>query len=200
MKKMYTLITGNCSLVTAEFLNQAFPRDNIVLFGKLPIRKIKSKRVTCYSEAESGEKIRSLAASYRFDRIVYFSDQIASLVTKDEPIFTLDHLLSAVTRAGDPKILLLTPLNSEENTEADGRRIISDTLPKLCRWYADAMHLDIKELRLPHLYTLNGINPELDWFFERCMRKEPVTFSWNGTDPLGTVCMEDIAPPAEQHL
>ena len=194
MKKMYTLITGNCSLVTAEFLNQAFPRDNIVLFGKLPIRKIKLKRVTCYSEAESGEKIRSLAASYRFDRIVYFSDQIVSLVTKDEPMFTLDHLLSAVTRAGSPKILLLTPLNSEENTEADGRRIISDTVPKLCRWYADAMHLDIKELRLPHLYTLNGINPELDWLFERCMRKEPVTFSWNGSDPLGTVCMEDIAP------
>ena len=100
MKKMYTLITGNCSLVTAEFLNQAFPRDNIVLFGKLPIRKIKSKRVTCYSEAESGEKIRSLAASYRFDRIVYFSDQIVSLVTKDEPMFTLDHLLSAVTQIG----------------------------------------------------------------------------------------------------
>lgn len=194
MKKMYTLITGNCSLVTAEFLDQAFPGDNIVLLGKLPLRKIKSKHVTCYSEAESGEKIRSLAASYRFDRILYFSERIVSLAAKNESLFALDHLLSAVSRTGNPRILLLTPLNSAENTEADGRQIISDTIPKLCRWYADTMHLDIKELRLPNLYTLNGINPELDWFFERCLYKEPVTFSWNGADTLGTVSVEDIAP------
>lgn len=194
MKKMYTLITGNCSLVTEEFLDQAFPRDNIVLFGKLPVRKIRSKRVTCYSETESGEKIRSLAASYRFDRIVHFSQRIVSLAAKDEPLFTLDHLLSTISRTGNPKILLLTPLNPEDSAATDGHQIIADTLPKLCRWYSVAMRLDIKELRLPNLYTLNGINPELDWFFERCLRKETVTFSWNGTDPLGTVCMEDIAP------
>ena len=194
MRKMYTLITGNCSLVTAEFLNLAFPGDNIVLFGKLPAAKIKLKRVTCYSEAESEEKIRSLAASYRFDKIVYFSDRIVSLETRDDPMFTLDHLLSVISHAGNPKILLLTPLNAEGNAEVDGRQIISDTIPRLCRWYSDAMHLDIKELRLPNLYTLNGTNPELDRLFEKCLRKEPVTLSRNGTDLLGTVCMEDIAP------
>ena len=52
---MYTLITGNCSLITMEFLDQAFPKDEIVLLGKLPAQNIKSKRVTCYSEEEPGE-------------------------------------------------------------------------------------------------------------------------------------------------
>lgn len=194
MGKMYTLITGNCTLVTEEFLNLAFPGDNIVLFGKLPAGKIKTKRVVCYSEVEFEEKIGSLAASYQFDRIVYFSDRIVSLAIREEPLFMLDRLLSAVARTGNPMILLLTPLNMEETTAADGHRIITEALPKLCKWYSSAISLDIKELRLPNLYTLNGINPELDQFFERCLRKEPITLPRKGTDSLGTVCMEDIAP------
>ena len=89
---MHTLITGNCTLVTTEFLEQAFPRDNVVLLGKLPARKLKSRRVTCYSEEGDGEKIRDLAASYRFDRIVYFSDRIVSLKTQNEALYTLNRL------------------------------------------------------------------------------------------------------------
>ena len=191
---MYTLITGNCSLITMEFLDQAFPKDEIVLLGKLPAQNIKSKRVTCYSEEEPGEKILDLTATYRFDKIVYFSDRIVSLKTKDEPMFTLDHLLSAVSRTSKPKILLLTPLSPEEYPDMDGSQIIADTIPKLCKWYSEIMRLDIKELRLPYLYTLNGINPELDQLFDKCLHAEPVTFFWSETDPLVTVCAEDIAP------
>ena len=191
---MYTLITGNCSLITMEFLDQAFPKDEIVLLGKLPAQNIKSKRVTCYSEEEPGEKIRDLTATYWFDKIVYFSDRIVSLKTKDESMFTLDHLLSAVSRTSKPKILLLTPLSPEEYPGMDGSQIIADTIPKLCKWYSENMQLDIKELRLPYLYTLNGINPELDQLFDKCLQAEPVTFFWSETDPLVTVCTEDIAP------
>lgn len=191
---MHTLITGNCTLVTTEFLEQAFPRDNVVLLGKLPARKLKSRRVTCYSEEGDGEKIRDLAASYRFDRIVYFSDRIVSLKTQNEALYTLNRLLSTVSRASNPQILLLTPLSAEEGSEADGRKVIADTIPKLCRWFRENRQLDIKELRLPHLYTLNGVNPEWDDIFEKCAQGEPITFSWRETDSIGTLCMEDLAP------
>ncbi|WP_223361708.1 Rossmann-fold NAD(P)-binding domain-containing protein [Streptococcus gordonii] len=102
---MKTLLFGNTGYISKEFIEEAFPNNDVYIFGETNLTGL--KRVTVFKKTEA-IGIAEILENYRFDQILYLSN---FLTYKNQQIGELERLqdfLKNTSKLTWSKIIYLT--------------------------------------------------------------------------------------------
>lgn len=183
------LCIGNTEYLTKEFLNQTFPDSKKVVVGNKTLKSsshIKSFRMKKPS-------VKSLFDTYEFDAVVYFSRELTYDNREESDSRYLQEVLKyAAEVEASMKFLYLSSLEAAFFKE-DAEAILIASKEKLCMAYAENSSIDMKVIRIPHLYCGGYEQDFLFKIFERIRKGKTICLKENPQNPLRFLSMQDLS-------
>ena len=143
------LLAGNTGYITEKFIEEAFENNNILIAGNTHLKskgKIKvynGKRIPC-------EKIFE---TYDFDVIIFFARELTYHTKTDPDTEKLREILNMTAKyQKDAKVIYFSSLDGAYSNKKD-KSIITLSKENLCEFYTKHFGVDIKIVRIPHLYS-----------------------------------------------
>lgn len=143
------LLVGNTGYVSESFIEEAFENNNILIAGKT---HLKSKgKIKVYN----GMRIpyERIFETYDFDVVIFFAREL-TYHTKAEPdTEKLREILSLTAKyQKEAKVIYFSSLDGAYSNKKD-QSVITLSKENLCEFYTKHYGIDIKIVRIPHLYS-----------------------------------------------
>ncbi|MGT2770383.1 hypothetical protein ACVRYF_05390 [Streptococcus intermedius] len=184
---MKTLLFGNTGYVTEEFIQEAFPKDMVYLLGETHLKNSKKLKLTVFSEAEKTD-MEEILRTYRFDRILYFSN---SLTYKNHQVGELERLqsfLNVVKGLVYSKILYITGpevLNRPQELEIAAE--------SLCQHWVKVNRQSLKIVRSPYLYSARLPEDYFYRLFDKVHENRAISIEEHPDEIANFINSEDLA-------
>lgn len=148
------LLVGNTGYITETFIEEAFENNNILIAGNT---HLKSKgRIKVYS----GTKIpyKRIFETYDFDVIIFFARELTYRSKQQPDTENLREILALTARyQQEAKVIYFSSLDGAYENKKD-KSVFALSKENLCEFYTKHFGVDVKIVRIPHLYrgTLDG--------------------------------------------
>ena len=148
------LLTGNTGYVTEKFISDAFENNNILIAGPT---HLKSKgKIKVYN----GMRIpyEKIFETYDFDVVIFFARELTYCSQTEPDTEKLREILSLTAKyQKDAKVIYFSSLDGAYSNKKD-KSVITLSKENLCEFYTKHYGIDIKIVRIPHMYsgTLEG--------------------------------------------
>lgn len=169
------LCIGNTEYLTKEFLNQTFPDSKKVVVGNKTLKS--SSHIKSFWMKKPS--VKSLFDTYEFDAVVYFSRELTYDNREESDSRYLQEILKYASKVEKPiKFLCLSSLEAAFFKE-DAEAILIASKEKLCMAYAENSSIDMKIIRIPHLYCGGYEQDFLFKIFERIRKGKTICLKEN---------------------
>ncbi len=159
------LLIGNTGYITEKFIEDTFENNNIIIAGET---HLKSKgRVKVYN----GKQIpyERIFETYDFDIVLFFARELTYRSKAEPDTEKLREVLSYTAKyQKGAKVIYFSSLDGAYSNKKD-ISVITLSKENLCEFYTKHFGVDIKIVRIPHLYSgilegdfLNGIFSEME--------------------------------------
>ena len=148
------LLAGNTGYITEKFISDAFENNNILIAGPTHL-KSKGKIKTYNGVQIPYEKIFE---TYDFDVVIFFAREITYCSQSDPDTEKLREILSLTAKyQKEAKVIYFSSLDGAYSNKKD-KSVITLSKENLCEFYTKHYGIDIKIVRIPHMYsgTLKG--------------------------------------------
>lgn len=183
------LFAGNTGYITNEFIENAFPESKVTVVGNTnvtPGRKVKVFRT-------NHPPIKEIFATYDFDVIIYFSYELTFTAPHDSDTHKLSEILKHTRDTHkNAKFLYLSSLDAAIESATD-LSLICSAKEKLCEHFSKKHGLDIKIVRIPHLYSGVFKGDFLHGVFDKIHKNEKVVIDAKATDNIHFISSFDLA-------
>ncbi|MBR2847612.1 MAG: HD domain-containing protein [Clostridia bacterium] len=148
------LLAGNTGYITGKFIEDAFENNNIIIAGQTHLKS--GGKIKVYN----GKRIpyEKIFETYDFDVVIFFAREL-TYRTKTEPdTEKLREILGLTAKyQKDAKVIYFSSLDGAYSDKKD-ISVITLSKENLCEFYTGHYGVDIKIVRIPHLYsgTLEG--------------------------------------------
>ncbi len=143
------LLVGNTGYVTEKFIEDTFENNNILIAGET---HLKSKgRVKVYN----GKQIPydRIFETYDFDVVVFFARELTYRSEEAPDTEKLREILGHTAKyQKDAKVIYFSSLDGAYSNKKD-ISVITLSKENLCEFYTKHFGVDIKIVRIPHLYS-----------------------------------------------
>ncbi|MBQ8207535.1 MAG: HD domain-containing protein [Clostridia bacterium] len=166
------LFLGNTGYITKEFIEETFPSSSVMIIGESKLEN--SEKLKVYSRKRP--PIDAILATYDFDFIVYFANELTFGANTASDAEELRELLEGMTDLRhEAKLLYLSSLDAAFEKETD-RAILARSKEKLCEYYCREHGIDTKVIRMPYLYSGTKGDDFLFSVFDRINKKGEIIF------------------------
>ena len=159
------LLVGNTGYVTEKFIEDTFENSNIIVAGET---HLKSKgKVKVYN----GKQIpyERIFETYDFDVVIFFARELTYRSKKSPDTEKLREILSHTAKyQKSAKVIYFSSLDGAYSNKKD-ISVITLSKENLCEFYTKHFDVDVKIVRIPHLYSgilegdfLNGVFAEME--------------------------------------
>ena len=183
------LCAGNTGYLTKDFLDAAFPESQVVVLGNSELKN--SSRIKAFS-LKNG-MLRDIFDTYDFDTVVYFP---ASLTHRTEAPMDgrfLEQVLERTAKAKQAvRFLYLSPWTAGQSGESP-EKLLAESQERLCSYYARNSDVDVKILRIPHLYSGTCEGDYLHGIFETIAREKTVRLDEMPENQMAFLSMQDLS-------
>ncbi len=143
------LLAGNTGYITEKFIEAAFENNNILVAGPTHLKS--GGKIKVYN----GKRIpyEKIFETYDFDVVIFFAREL-TYRTKTEPdTEKLREILGLTAKyQKDAKVIYFSSLDGAYSNKKD-ISVITLSKENLCEFYTKHYELDIKIVRIPHLYS-----------------------------------------------
>ena len=143
------LLVGNTGYVTKKFIEDAFENNNILIAGPT---HLKSKgKIKVYN----GIRIpyERIFETYDFDVVIFFARELTYRSTTEPDTENLREILGLTAKyQKDAKVIYFSSLDGAYSNKKD-ISVITLSKENLCEFYTKHYGIDIKIVRIPHLYS-----------------------------------------------
>ncbi|MBP2623654.1 hypothetical protein [Streptococcus oricebi] len=185
---MKTLLIGNTSYITKEFINTAFPSSSVFIFGPTELKTSKKSNITVFSTHIRENLIEEVFESYEFDQIVYLSN---SLTYKNKDVGELEYLQSVLTYINDHKDLKFIYLTGPETENHE--QVISRMAQGLCLNWENHSSVSVKVLQSPYFYSATNPHDYLYQIFQAIEQGEALEFPEPKKQIANFINLDDVA-------
>lgn len=143
------LLTGNTSYITTDFIDRAFENTNILIAGPTCLKS--GGRIKVYN----GLKIpyEKIFETYDFDVVIFFARELTYKAESQSDIENLREILNlSAKNQKDAKFMYFSSLDGAYSNKKD-KSVITLSKENLCEFYTKHYGLDVKIVRIPHLYS-----------------------------------------------
>ncbi len=159
------LMVGNTGYVTEKFIEDTFENHNVLIAGETHLKSM--GRIKVYN----GRQIPydRIFETYDFDVVVFFARELTyrSKAQPDTEILREVLSLTAKYQKG-AKVIYFSSLDGAYSNKTD-TSVITLSKENLCEFYTKHFGIDVKIVRIPHLYSgtlegdfLNGIFSQME--------------------------------------
>ncbi len=143
------LLAGNTGYVTEKFIEDAFENNNVLIAGPTHLKS--RGKIKVYN----GKRIpyESIFETYDFDVVMFFARELTyhSLAEPDAEV--LREILSLTAKhQKEAKVIYFSSLDGAYSNKKD-TSVITLSKENLCEFYTKHYEIDIKIVRIPHLYS-----------------------------------------------
>ncbi len=182
------LIVGNTGYVTEQFLEDALENNNILIAGKTHLKTKGNIKVY------NGTRIpyENIFETYDFDVVIFLARELTYHTDADSDTEKLREILSLTAKyQREAKVVYFSSLDGAYSNKKD-ISVLTLSKENLCEFYTKHYDVDVKIVRIPHLYsgTLEG-----DFLHELFLQSKTgtVTFSDLAESRAFFISMHDVA-------
>ena len=143
------LLGGNTGYVTEKFIQDAFDNNNILIAGPTHLKT--GGKIKVYN----GMRIpyERIFETYDFDVVIFFARELTYCPCGESDSEKLREILSLVAKyQKDAKVIYFSSLDGAYSNKKD-KSVITLSKENLCEFYTKHYGVDIKIVRVPHLYS-----------------------------------------------
>lgn len=182
------LLTGNTGYVTEKFIQDAFDSSNILIAGPTHLKT--GGKIKVYN----GMRIpyERIFETYDFDVVIFFARELTYCPCGESDSEKLREILSLVAKyQKDAKVIYFSSLDGAYSNKKD-KSVITLSKENLCEFYTKHYGVDIKIVRIPHLYSGTYEGDFLNSIFTQ-MEEGTVTFKETDGARAYFISMHDIS-------
>lgn len=148
------LLAGNTGYITTKFIEEAFENNNIIIAGPTHLKS--GGKIKVYN----GKRIpyERIFETYDFDVVIFFARELTYRTTTEPDTEKLREILGLTAKyQKDAKVIYFSSLDGAYSDKKD-ISVITLSKENLCEFYTRHYEVDVKIVRIPHLYsgTLEG--------------------------------------------
>lgn len=143
------LLAGNTGYVTEKFIEDTFENNNVLIAGKTHIKS--HDRIKVYN----GIKIpyEKIFETYDFDVVIFFGRELTYRSDEEPDTEKIRNILGLTAKyQKDAKVIYFSSLDGAYSNKKD-ISVITLSKENLCEFYTKHYGIDIKIVRIPHLYS-----------------------------------------------
>lgn len=143
------LLAGNTGYVTEKFIEDAFENNNVLIAGPTHLKS--HDKIKVYN----GKRIpyESIFETYDFDVVMFFARELTYRSQAEPDAEVLREILSLTAKyQKEAKVIYFSSLDGAYSNKKDAS-VITLSKENLCEFYTKHYEIDIKIVRIPHLYS-----------------------------------------------
>ncbi|MBO7288370.1 MAG: HD domain-containing protein [Clostridia bacterium] len=143
------LLVGNTGYVTEKFIEDAFENNNILIAGRTHLTT--RGKIKVYN----GKNIpyEKIFETYDFDVVIFFARELTYSTEEESDAENLREILSLTAKyQKDAKVIYFSSLDGAYSNKKD-ISVLTLSKENLCEFYTKHHDIDIKIVRIPHLYS-----------------------------------------------
>ncbi len=143
------LLAGNTGYVTEKFIEDTFENNNVLIAGPTHLKS--QGKIKVYN----GKRIpyESIFETYDFDVVMFFARELTYRSQAEPDAEVLREILSLTAKyQKEAKVIYFSSLDGAYSNKKD-TSVITLSKENLCEFYTKHYEIDIKIVRIPHLYS-----------------------------------------------
>lgn len=189
---MEVLLAGNTGYITEAFIEEAFPECDVVVLGNEMLKSDRKKKLFSHPFIKEEKELRDIFETCAFDRIIYFSNYLTMHGQMQGELEQLRQILQLCKENKELRMLYLTGQESIFNVTT-GKTLLVSAAEKIVADYGKMYQINIKILRIPHLYS--SVYPK-DFFYKLFTQAEEnnkIVFEESPEQNIYFLCVDDLA-------
>ena len=189
---MEVLLAGNTGYVTEDFIEEAFPECDVVVLGNEMLKSNRKKNLLCRPSIKNEKELEDIFETHEFERIVYFSNYLTMHGQMQGELEQLRQILQLCRENKEVRMLYLTGQESIYNIKS-GKTLLVSAAEKVVVEYGDMYQINIKTLRIPHLYSAGYPQDFIYKLFTDAEQNRKVVFEEAPEQNIYFLCTDDLA-------